>query len=154
VSSSHRLNAILEVMDHPAMEVVQYPFNFIETDALEILKKSEEKNIGFIAMKPFGGGMLDDASACVRFLMQYEGAAVNPGFEEIAEIEEVVGLAKEAFPLSRWDIASIKRFKEQLGDYFCRRCGYCKPCAQGIDIVALMAIESSLLLNVFFWINF
>ncbi len=35
--------------------------------------KCEEKNTGFIAMKPFGGEMLDDASACVRFLMQYGG---------------------------------------------------------------------------------
>ena len=86
--------------------------------------------------------MLDDASACVRFLMQYEGAAANPGFEKIAEIEEVVGIVEKAFPLSHRDLASIKRLKELLGDYFCRRCGYCKPCEQGIDIVALMAIES------------
>ena len=141
-ASSHRLKAILEVMDHPAIEVVQYPFNFIETDALEILKKCEEKNTGFIAMKPFGGGMLDDTSACVRFLMQYEGAAANPGFEKIAEIEEVVGLVEEALPLNERDYAVIERLKDRLGDYFCRRCGYCKPCEQGIDIVALMAIES------------
>ncbi len=37
-----------------------------------------------------------------------EGAAANPGFEKIAEIEEVVGLAEEAFPLSHRDLASIK----------------------------------------------
>ena len=64
------------------------------------------------------------------------------GFEKITEIEEVVALAKEVFPLSHRDLAPIKRLKELLGDYFCRRCGYCTPCEQGIDIIALMAIES------------
>ncbi|MHC4212912.1 MAG: hypothetical protein ACYSWP_05995 [Planctomycetota bacterium] len=72
--------------------------------------------------------MLDDPSTCVRFLMQYEGAAANPGFEKIAEREEVLALAKKALSLNERDYAVIERLKEQLGDYFCRRCCYCTPC--------------------------
>jgi predicted aldo/keto reductase-like oxidoreductase len=142
-ASAHRHRTMIEVAQHPAIEVVQFPFSFIEPDGgLEVLQVCRERDVGFIAMKPFGGGMLDDASACMRFLMQYEGIAIDPGFEKTSEIEEVINLVEQASPPTDKDLASIERLKSQLGKSFCRRCGYCMPCEQGVDIVALMAIES------------
>ena len=65
-----------------------------------------------------------------------------PVLRKLPRSKRLLGLAEEAFPLSHRDLASFKRWKEQLGDCFCRRCGYCEPCEQSLDIVALMAIES------------
>ena len=142
-ASSHNVDAILAVMDHEAIEIVQWPFNFIEDrDAIRVLEKCETNDIGFIAMKPFGGGMLGDASAAIRFLMQFEQAAADPGFETIEQVEEVVAIAEEAGRLSGRDIEAIARIKEELDRRFCRRCGYCGPCEQGVNIILLMEMES------------
>jgi len=142
-ASAHALEAMLAVMEHPAIEVVQWPFNFIECDrALQVIEKCRQKDIGFIAMKPFGGGLLQDADACIRFLMQYDSVAPDPGFESIEHLEQVIRLAEEAAPLSDTDNDNIKRIKEELGDQFCRRCGYCQPCPQGVAITTLMTVES------------
>ena len=142
-ASSHILEAILKVIDHPAIEIIQWPFNFVERDrADEVIEKCRRNDVGFIAMKPFGGGLLSDAQACIRFLMQYDNVAPDPGFETLEQLEQVVALVEEAAPLTDDDQARIKQIKAQIGDQFCRRCGYCQPCPQGVAITTLMLIES------------
>ena len=37
-------------------------------------------------------------------------------------------------PINDNDLKIIKEIKEELGDRFCRSCGYCLPCDQGINI--------------------
>jgi len=37
-------------------------------------------------------------------------------------------------PLTDQDRQDMERIREQLGDAFCRRCGYCLPCPQGVMI--------------------
>jgi predicted aldo/keto reductase-like oxidoreductase len=142
-ASFHSLETALAVMDNPEIEVIQWPFNFIMADrGREILKKCRAKDIGFIAMKPFGGGMLEDAGLCIRFLLQFTDVAPDPGFEKIEEIEEVVDFADRVEPLSEEDKTQIERLRRELGTRFCRQCGYCMPCPQGINIMILMAMES------------
>jgi len=66
----------------------------------------------------------------------------DPGFEHIEEVDEVLSLWKEAAPLSKENLQSIERFRRELGTRFCRRCGYCMPCPQEVDIVTLMTMET------------
>jgi predicted aldo/keto reductase-like oxidoreductase len=142
-ASFHSLEAALAVMDNPEIEVIQWPFNFIMADrGREVLKKCRANDIGFIAMKPFGGGILEDAGLCIRFLLQYPDVAPDPGFEKIEEVGEVVNLANRNEPLSAEDKSQIERLKEELGTRFCRQCGYCMPCPEGVNIMLLMAMES------------
>ena len=35
--------------------------------------KAVEQDVGFIAMKPFGGGMLGNANLAIKYLLQFEG---------------------------------------------------------------------------------
>ena len=125
--------------------MLQYPFNPLEEkEGLEVLEACRAHGVGFIAMKPFGGGMLDDASACVRFLLQYPDVAADPGFEALREVEEVVRLAEGPGGLTAADRAAIGRWRAELGGRFCHRCCYCQPCPQGVSIMPLMTMETIL----------
>jgi predicted aldo/keto reductase-like oxidoreductase len=142
-ASAHTREAALAVVEHPAVEVLQYPFNFIvEEEGREILEACRKRDVGFIAMKPFAGGVLGNAAACIRFLLQYPDLATDPGFERAEEIDEVLALAREQAPLRDEDRALIARLRAELGRRFCRRCGYCSPCPSGVDIISLMTMDT------------
>ena len=142
-ASAHTEQAALAVLEDPEIEVFQYPFNFIvENEGKIILEQCRKRDIGFIAMKPFAGGVLESASPCIRFLLQFEDLVTDPGFERSAEVEEVAALVRENKPLSNQDRRIIQQLKEELGSHFCRRCGYCTPCAHGVQIIPLMTMDS------------
>ena len=142
-ASAHTREAALAIIEQPEIEVLQYPFNFIvHEEGMEILEACRRRDIGFIAMKPFGGGALDNAAACIRFVLSVPGVAADPGFEHMEEVDEVLALWKEGPPLSAEDRRAIERLRKELGTRFCRRCGYCSPCPHGVQIISLMTMES------------
>jgi predicted aldo/keto reductase-like oxidoreductase len=142
-ASAHNREAAEAVIEHPEIEVLQFPFNFIvEDQGRELVDACRAKDIGFIAMKPFGGGALQDASACIRYLLAIPDIVADPGFEQIHEVDEVLSLWKEGAPLSEENRQTIERLRRDLGTRFCRRCGYCEPCSQGVQIVSLMTMET------------
>ena len=142
-ASAHSRAAARAVIEHPEIEVLQFPFNFIvEDEGRQLVETCRAKDIGFIAMKPLGGGALQDASACIRYLLAIPGIAADPGFEHIEEVEEILSLWNEGAGLSEENRRSIERIRGELGTRFCRRCGYCQPCPQGVQIVTLMTMET------------
>jgi hypothetical protein len=145
--SAHTPDTALALAADPLVEVVQWPFNFmVESDGRKILEACRVPDVGFIAMKPFGGGMLDNAGACVRFLLQFPQVALDPGFEREEEVREVLALAageeRGSMAPTVADRAVMERLRRELGPHFCHRCGYCSPCPQGVSIVTLMTMES------------
>jgi predicted aldo/keto reductase-like oxidoreductase len=142
-ASAHTVEAALAVLAHPDIEVLQYPFNFIvEAEGREVLEACRRADVGFVAMKAFAGGVLESASACIRFLLQYPDVAADPGFEGEHEVREVLELWQEAAPLSAADRKTIDHLRRSLGTRFCRRCGYCSPCPEGVQIIPLMTMDS------------
>jgi hypothetical protein len=142
-ASAHTREAALAVVEHPEIEVLQYPFNFIvEEEGMEIVAVCRKRDIGFIAMKPFGGGALQDAPTCIRFLLGVPDVVTDPGFEHIEEVDEVLSLWKEGAPLSEENKRTIEQLRQELGTRFCRRCGYCSPCPHEVHIVSLMTMET------------
>jgi predicted aldo/keto reductase-like oxidoreductase len=145
--SAHNPDTALALVEDPLVEVIQWPFNFmVEDEGRKVLEACRRRDVGFIAMKPFGGGMLDNAAACVRFLLQFADVALDPGFERAEEIVEVLSLAGEEergrVEPTAADRTVMERLKGELGTRFCHRCGYCSPCPQGVSIVPLMTMES------------
>jgi predicted aldo/keto reductase-like oxidoreductase len=144
-SSAHSPQAALAILEHPEIEVLQFPFNFImavEKETMAVLEKCREKDIGFIAMKPFAGGVADDAEICIRFLLQYPDVVMDPGFETADQVEEVVALWKEGAALTSQNKQKIDQLRKELGTQFCRRCGYCQPCPEGVAIPGIMNLQS------------
>lgn len=141
--SSHSMEVALQLVPSGLFETVQFPFNFVTHEpAHELLPLARQHDLGFIAMKPMAGGLLEKANLAIKYLLQFEGVVPDPGIEKVEEIEEIVGIANGDWALTPQEQRELERMREELGTRFCRRCQYCLPCPEGIDIPTVMNIRS------------
>ncbi|MDR3258153.1 MAG: aldo/keto reductase [Fusobacteriaceae bacterium] len=141
--SSHNIPLAIEMMKTEKFASVQLPFNFVDDAALEeAIPLAKKLDMGFISMKPFGGGLLEDASIAIRYLLQFDNILPDPGIEKLSEMEEIVSIVNEKKPFSAEDEIIIKKLKAELGPNWCHRCDYCQPCPQGIGISAVLTVNS------------
>ncbi len=137
--TSHSLPMAISMVRTGLFSTVQFPFNFIEgAAATELLPVVRERGMGFLVMKPFGGGVIDNARVAFRYLRQHEGILPIPGFESTAQIDEVCAFYRDANEVTEQDLAVMERYRQELGKRFCRRCEYCQPCPQGVMITPAM----------------
>jgi predicted aldo/keto reductase-like oxidoreductase len=141
--SSHNIPIAMELMKSNMFAAVQIPFNYIDCDAeKEIIPLAKELDMGFIAMKPMGGGLLENAGLSFRYLLRYENIIPDPGIETIDEIREIAGIVENNSPLTEEDCKEIEKLRAEFGHSWCHRCDYCQPCPQGIAISSVLPIES------------
>jgi predicted aldo/keto reductase-like oxidoreductase len=141
--SSHLMDVALEAVRSGHFETVQFPFNFVTNEpADELVPLARERDVGFIAMKPLAGGLLDDANLAIKYLLQFDGVVPDPGIERVQEIEEIVDIVSGSLQLTAQEQAEIARIRGELGTTFCRRCGYCQPCPQGINLPFVLNVDS------------
>ena len=97
------------------------------------MTKTAEAGMGFIAMKAMSGGLITDSRAACAFL---NGWPVLPiyGGQRPSELEEFLSYVGKDLALTPELEAVIAKDREQLAGDFCRGCGYCMPCPQGIQI--------------------
>ena len=78
--------------------------------------------------------------------LRSEGVDVTiPGVASVSEVDENVTVASGPTVLTDEELALIEGDKAELGDRFCRACGYCQPCPQGIPITSVLRAESQFL---------
>ncbi|RJP68026.1 MAG: aldo/keto reductase [Candidatus Abyssobacteria bacterium SURF_17] len=141
--SSHHIPTAIKACRTGLFATVQFPFNFIERDpADELFKVAEEMNMGIIAMKPLGGGLLERADLCFGFLQQYPNVIPIPGIQAKKELDEIVALYRSPKPLAEADRKEIERIRAELGTKFCHRCEYCMPCEKGVMIPNVLGFRS------------
>ena len=141
--SSHSVPLSMEIMRGGKFYAVQLPFNFVDDEAAkEAVPLAKELDMGFIAMKPFGGGLLSDARLTIKYLSQFGSVVPDPGIEKLSEIEEIVKIIESCSGFTPGDAAEVAAAKAELGAKWCHRCDYCKPCAKGIHISGALTIES------------
>jgi len=141
--SSHSVPLAIEIMKSGKFDMVQLPFNFIDIDAAEeAIPLAEKLDMGFLAMKPMGGGLLDNAGLSFRFLGSYGTIVPDPGIEKIEEIREIIEIVNKNEALSAQDKTEIEKIKTEMGASWCHRCDYCLPCPQGIHINMALNLKS------------
>jgi len=142
--SSHNVKMAIEIMKSGKFASVQLPFNYIDLEAAdEAIPLAKKLDMGFIAMKPMGGGLLNDAGLSFRYLAQFNSIVPDPGIEKPEEIREIVEIVKKNETISEEDIKEIERQRAELGLSWCHRCDYCLPCPQGVHISMVLSVESS-----------
>ena len=143
VITSHSMDVAKEAVKSDRFETIMFPFNFIAKEAAdELLPLAREHDVGFIAMKPLGGGMLDNAALCFKYLLQFPDIIPIPGIEQSHEIEEIVKIMNGPKELSAEEKSEMTRLTDELGTRFCRRCDYCQPCTEEIAISTVMVSAS------------
>lgn len=138
--TTHRPQILLEVLDMGVFDTIQFPFNFIENEPLEeLIPKAKRAGVGIIIMKPLAGGSFRDNTAALRWLLQFEGILPIPGMRSVEEIDS--NLKALTGTNSEEDIRRLEEDSNALGKDFCRRCGYCKPCPNGISVEFIVRAE-------------
>lgn len=138
--TTHKLDLLEEIIDDYPFETIQFPYNIVETQAEELFKKAAAKDIGIIVMKPLAGGAIADASLALKFILSNPDVSVAiPGMESVEQV--AANLSVSGQPLTSFELAEIEKIRDTLGNDFCRRCGYCLPCAAGIDIPTCFTFE-------------
>ena len=141
--SSHSLDLAIKGCNTGKFATVQFPFNFIEHDPLEkLFPTARKQGMGIICMKPLGGGLLERADLCFRFLQQHPEVIPIPGIQSRDEISEIVSYYRDRMPLNHDDWEEILTIRNELGRRFCHRCEYCMPCEQGVEIPQVLMIKT------------
>ena len=137
--TSHNLQMALKMVRSGLFDTIQFPFNLIEEGAKdELLAASKEMGMGFIVMKPFGGGVIDNATVAFKYLRDHADVVPIPGFETCQQVDEVLSFYSAANVITDQDLAVMESYRNELGSRFCRRCEYCQPCPQGVMITPAM----------------
>ncbi|KXZ40451.1 Predicted oxidoreductase of the aldo/keto reductase family [Alkalithermobacter thermoalcaliphilus JW-YL-7 = DSM 7308] len=140
--TSHSVNSIEKAVECNKFSTIQFPYNIVENQGEKALIKAKEKNIGTIIMKPLAGGALDNGRLALRYILSKEFVdVVIPGMDNIDQVIENIKAGKENNILTESEIKEINKIKKELGNKFCRRCGYCLPCKQGINIPMQFLLE-------------
>ncbi len=133
--TAHSLEVFEKALELDWVETIMFPYNIVETQAVELIKKCAEKNIGFITMKPLAGGAIEDATLAIRFICANpDVTVVIPGMFDLKEIDQNLAACEDKTPLSEAELTKMEEIRSQLGSNFCRRCNYCAPCTVGISI--------------------
>ncbi len=141
--TSHSLDMALELAVSGDFESLMFPFNYVTSEpASQLIPLCERNGVAFIAMKPMGGGLLDDAVLSFKYLRQFAQVIPVVGIERPNEIDEIVAILEGDVALTDAERARMTEMIEMLGDRFCRRCDYCQPCPQDIPISTVLNIKS------------
>lgn len=140
--TSHNLPMAVKLVNTGLFSSIQVPFNFIEHAAKDELRTTAlARHMGILAMKPFAGGMIDNAEIAFKFLRQFADIVPIPGCDSIASVDEVVSFYKSCNIVTKADFVQMDRYRTELGKQFCRRCEYCQPCPEGVMITPAMAYK-------------
>lgn len=133
--TNHRLSVANEAIDSGLYETLQFPFCYLATEKdLELVKKCQEKNMGFIAMKALSGGLITNSAAAYAYISQFDDVIPIWGVQREAELDEFISYIDNPPTMTEEITAVIDKDRKELLGEFCRGCGYCMPCPVGIEI--------------------
>ena len=140
--TAHLLPVFEQALALDWVETVMFPYNIVETQGEALISACAEKGVGFICMKPLAGGAIEDATLAMRFIARNAAVSVIiPGMAELAEIEQNVAAVNDTSPLTVAEALRCADVRQALGTHFCRRCNYCAPCPQGVNISGVFLME-------------
>ena len=133
--TAHSAAVFARALELDWVETIMFPYNIVENQGEELIRKCGEKNVGFVCMKPLAGGAIEDATLALRYVYSNpDVTVVIPGMAEARELEENVKACENSMPLTKEEEEKLEAVRKQLGTNFCRRCNYCAPCTVGINI--------------------
>jgi predicted aldo/keto reductase-like oxidoreductase len=141
--TSHSLDLLDRILEDGLFETIMVCFSFLEAKAQErIIPKALRKNVGVIAMKPFSGGVIENAVLALRYVLSQPGIAVIAGVEKKGLFDENWAIFQGGRQLDDGEKTAINEIRSRHEKAFCHRCDYCQPCTEGIPIQHILGIRS------------
>lgn len=133
--TAHKIGIAEECVKSGLYETMQFPFSYLSGQReIDLVNLCKEKNVGFIAMKGLAGGLITNSKAAYTFMTRYDNVLPIWGIQRMNELEEWLSFMKDSPVFDEEIAAFIENDKKEFGTDFCRGCGYCMPCPQGIII--------------------
>lgn len=138
--SGHRRETLAHAVEEcDEFATVQVPFNLVEDDILDTLVPlCAARDVGIIAMKPVGGGNFSHAPLAIKWCLTQPITCAIPGMATPEEVEEDVAAGVGEPTLSPGEREQLEVMRSELDRRTCRRCRYCEPCPNGVQISMLL----------------
>ncbi len=138
--TSHVHSLLKKVIVTGLFDTVQFPFNPLETDGLELIKSAKDYDVGTIIMKPLAGGAFYNVGAALKWILQHDVSVVIPGMDTIQQVE--YNLSIPGSTLTDEEVKALNQELKMIDKQVCRRCEYCQPCPQGIKIPVILLLDA------------
>jgi len=127
--------------------------------AADLLPLAHRMGVGLIAMKPLAGGRLAErlsvgkhkefiqgeslAQVSLRYVLSNPNiTCAIPGVTQLHELDENLHVGRQPRKLTLEEIKALMECVGEAGKGFCRNCGYCLPCPEGIPIPDIFRFEN------------
>ncbi|MCL1802510.1 MAG: aldo/keto reductase [Eubacteriaceae bacterium] len=133
--TSHSIDMGMQIAESGLYESLQFPFSYLSGDReIELVNKCKENGVAFIAMKSLSGGLITNAAAAYAWASRFENVLPIWGVQRESELDEFLSFMDAPPEYNEESQALIDKDRAELSGNFCRACGYCMPCPQGIII--------------------
>jgi hypothetical protein len=137
--TGHQPAVLAEALKTGEFDTVMAPINVVDRESEEVLLPlARDLDIGIMAMKPVCGGTLDNPVQGLRWCLNSGADVVLCGMKGVDEVLSNLDTVKDFKPLTPDEAEELLAAASQMGNQFCRRCGYCQPCPQGINIPRIL----------------
>jgi hypothetical protein len=161
ISIHNNLAMMRQAVESGVFSVLMVAYSALDEDRLtpDLLPLAAAKEVGLIAMKPLAGGRLADipaggwdaarfhgespAQIALRYVLSNPHiCCAIPGMMARNELEENLRVGRRPRKLSAEEIKEFMALAVEAGKGFCRNCGYCLPCPEGIPIPDIFRYEN------------
>ena len=141
--TSHNLNVLEKAIGDGYFDVIMACHSFLEPDAAQkVFPFAKGKDIGILARKPFSGGVIEEAGPALRFVLSTPNVVPIPGSETLEKARENWEIFTKGYSLTEKDKERIDAIREDFHQQFCRRCDYCQPCTEKINIQFAVGLKT------------
>jgi predicted aldo/keto reductase-like oxidoreductase len=140
--SSHSLAVLEQAIADGLFETIMVCYSFLEPKSGEsVIPRALASGMGVIVMKAFSGGAIEDARLALNYALALPGAVIIPGMERKEIVDENWRIFQGEGSLDEAQRRRIARIRARFDRQFCRRCDYCQPCPEGIQIQTMMGVR-------------
>jgi len=135
--TTHNLEIAIAAANSGLFDTIQYPLNFLSSAAEEgLIALCAARDIGLIAMKPFGGGIIKYPALAFAFFAARPTIVPIYGIQTRAELAALLALSAAPPDPANPDFAAYYAAqRDQMAAEFCRGCELCHmACPAKINI--------------------